>query len=413
VELARREFSQMLGKLVAPPGAPPVRPIGLVACDDSNDAERAARHLLQIDAPAVIGFRSSREAIDLANSFFVRGGVFTAVALNMSPFITTIPHSPGQPRLVWRTTYSSQVTALAVAALVADRLEPEMRKNHAVSSAPLRVALLRPENPTGMGFADALFPVLRFNGKKAVDNGDDYRSFVIHEDRLGDVAAARADAEEIARYAPHVIVYVSSPTPLTPLLEGIEAAWPRSSRHRPDYVTITIFGEPELRFIGSNADRRRRSFGITPVASTLANARFVNRYNEVFSGGRVTRTSSPNSSYDAFYLIAYAVHALGDQAVTGEAIARAVSRLRGPGKTIDVGAAGIFEGVSALRAGEAIDLNGATSRLDFDLATGEAPVDQAILCPKIDEGGRAVDSLESGLVFDGASRKLTGTLACP
>lgn len=60
-----------------------------------------------------------------------------------------------------------------------------------------------------------------------------------------------------------------------------------------------------------------------------------------------------------------------------------------------------------------IDLTGATGKLDFDLATGEAPFDQAILCVGIDARGRASEGIESGLVYAADAKRLVGALRCP
>ena len=78
-----------------------------------------------------------------------------------------------------------------------------------------------------------------------------------------------------------------------------------------------------------------------------------------------------------------------------------------------MGPAAIFEAVSALRAGENIDLTGATGSLDFDLDDGDAPVDQARLCVSVDADGRATGSMESGVVDDAREQKLRGALHCP
>jgi branched-chain amino acid transport system substrate-binding protein len=182
---------------------------------------------------------------------------------------------------------------------------------------------------------------------------------------------------------------------------------------RARFVTPAILSRAMLDLVGSDRDRRRRFFGLTTVSTTTTNARYVQHYNETF-GDRITRTESPNSSYDAFYLLAYASYALApDEPPTGANLARAIARLVPPGTPVDVGPSHIFEGFSALRAGKHVDLNGATGKLDFDLSTGDAPVDHAILCPNVDERGRAFDSIESGLVYEAATKKLVGALRCP
>ena len=167
-----------------------------------------------------------------------------------------------------------------------------------------------------------------------------------------------------------------------------------------------------LAFAAGSTERRRRFFSLTSVSATPTNARFVARYSELYSE-MVTRTYSPNSSYDAFYLVAYATLALGSEPVTGTALARAIGRLLPPGRLIDVGPSEIFDALNTLKAGENIDLNGATGRLDFDLETGEAPVDFAVLCVRGGTDPAAAESVESGLTYDATAGVLRGTMHCP
>jgi hypothetical protein len=81
------------------------------------------------------------------------------------------------------------------------------------------------------------------------------------------------------------------------------------------------------------------------------------------------------------------------------------------GEPIDVGPNGIFDALNTLAAGENIDLNGATGRLDFDLESGEAPIDLAILCVKME--GDGADNVESGLTYDATAAVLRGAMRCP
>jgi branched-chain amino acid transport system substrate-binding protein len=167
-----------------------------------------------------------------------------------------------------------------------------------------------------------------------------------------------------------------------------------------------------LAFAGQTAERRRRFLSLTSASATPTNARFVARYSEAYAEP-VSRTFSPNSSYDAFYVLAYATLALGREPVTGTSLARAIARLLPPGRPIDVGPSGIFDGLNTLTAGGNVDLNGATGRLDFDTETGEAPVDLAVLCVRPAARGDAVDSVESGLIYDATTRALRGSMHCP
>jgi hypothetical protein len=112
-------------------------------------------------------------------------------------------------------------------------------------------------------------------------------------------------------------------------------------------------------------------------------------------------------------LLAYAALALGDEPVSGGALSGSIARLLPPGKRVEVGPLEILDGYGALAAGANIDLDGTIGRLDFDLATGEAPVDMAVVCVNVDRAGAATEGAESGMVFDSRAGTLVGELHCP
>jgi serine/threonine-protein kinase len=416
VDLARSEIARVMGGTNARaegPGAGSSHPIALLACDDAVDPTRVIRHLVDdVGVPGVIGFRSSQEAIDIATSTLLPKGVLGLSALNTSPMLTRLPRQAGQPRLIWRTAVSSMQTAVAAGAVVPDVLEPLVRAGGLGNSAPLRVALVRQDDSAGQGFADAVFRSLHFNGRPAVENGPEFQEilFPFASNAPLDAPYAAA-AAKIAAFAPHVIVYFGGDENFARVLLPLERDWPVAMA-RPVYLKPAVFGAPITTFVGKSRERRHRFFGMTSMSSSVANARFVARYNEAYAD-QATRTFSPNSSYDAFYLLAYATFAAGEGAVTGSALARAFPRLIPPGEAVDVGPEGVFQAYDALSSGRNIDLNGATGSLDFDVGTGEAPVDLAVLCLGVDSRGAATDSIESGVVFDATTRALRGAMVCP
>jgi serine/threonine-protein kinase len=412
VELARSDFAEMLGGANGRPDSR-VHPLAIVACDDSVDPWRAARHLVDdVGVPAIIGFRTSREIIDLATSIFIPRGVLTMAALNTSPFIANLPRAAGQPRMVFRTTYSSAQAAVPIGVLVSEVLEPAIRAppTGLHGDVPLRVALVRQDDAAGIGFADSLFRALRFNGRSALENESGYREIVYAFDTSdGKPADFDQVVDKLLAFAPNVVIHFGANEALLRIVEPLERAW-KEGTLRPRYVKPTNFTPEVLAFAGKTVDRRRRFFSMTSVSTTPANARFVARYADRY-GENVTRTFSPNSSYDAFYVLAYATLALGNERVTGASLARAIGRLLPPGRPIDVGPSGIFDARNTLAAGEAIDLNGATGRLDFDTNTGEAPVDLAVLCVEADASGG--EGVESGLIYDARAGALRGAMHCP
>jgi branched-chain amino acid transport system substrate-binding protein len=414
LDLARQDFSQMMSTLTPRPEKGYARPLGLVSCDDSVDANRAAHHLVDdVGVPAVIGFRASRELIDLAESLFLPKGLVAVTALNTNPLIATLPHPSDGPRRVWRTTYDSAQTAWPLAAFVSGVVEPRVLSTPGVdASRPLRVALVRQDSRL-LPFSEVFFRALRFNGKSALDNGSSYREFVV--DHKTDAAGSfRAAVDGLLKFEPHVVLFEGDSLGgiRADLLEPLESRWARERPWRPTYVKIEPLTSEEIGFVGRNADRRRRMFGITMASNTAANARLVMHYNQTFHT-EITRTLSPNTAYDAFYMIAYAVYALGDQPVTGSSIAAAFSRLLPPGKPIEVGPSNIFEAFNILRAGQNIDLVGSSGSLDFDTKTGQAPTDDVILCVGSNEDGSASEGVESGITYDATANKLVGRLHCP
>ena len=136
-------------------------------------------------------------------------------------------------------------------------------------------------------------------------------------------------------------------------------------------------------------------------------------FNETFRPA-VTEVDSPAGPYDAFYLLAYAAYAAGEERPTGLGIAQAIARLTAIGqKKVDVGPLDLFDGLTALRSGAAIDLDGALGTMDFDPITGDSASDMALLCIAVGEGGQARGELESGLVYRHVRGELAGVMRCP
>jgi ABC-type branched-subunit amino acid transport system substrate-binding protein len=415
LDLARRELASIAHGIpedAANDAGHATRPIALVTCDDAVDPMRAAKHLVEeLKVPAVIGFHGSQEVIDLATSVFIPTGTLAVATLNRSSLIATIPHPPGSARLVWRTTINSSQSAEPVSRVVSEILEPEIRATRGAvgKDEPIRVAFLHPKSTAGLSVADALFSKLTFNGKSAKDNGTSYRDFA-HPEPTASVSDQDyvAVVSEILQFRPHVIVHMSFHGDVKNLLGPIEARWPARERFRPRFVSGgQIVGDEILRFVGESAERRARFIGVSATTNNLVNAKMTARYNESYSP-KVTVAVGPASVYDAFWVVAYAAYAARGEPLTGSALARGIARLVPPGDAIDVGPTTIFEAMSALRAGKNIDLNGAASGLDFDLATGDSPADFAVLCVRAGTGGDGPQVVESGVVFDARTKKLVG-----
>jgi serine/threonine protein kinase len=416
VDLARRDFAEVAGGLPAratATGSGPKRPLAVVACDDTVDPARVAAHLADdVGVPAILGFSRSQEVADLAQGTLGARGVLE-LASNTASMLRAIPHAPGRPRLVWRTTTSADMQVPADAALIAGVIEPELRAAAGLLAPgePIRVVLVREANTSGLSQADRCVASLRFNGKSVAENGPSFRQIVFADVSREDQLAAEAArvAAEIAAFRPHVVLRATE----SPLLPAVERAWPPGERFRPRYLLGGGRNVPEILALAQRRpDLMKRAFDVDTPASTAAVAKLVLRHNEVFPT-KITASDVTGAPYDAFYVLAYAAAAIGGERITGPALARALPRLQPPGEPIDVGPAGIYQAFSLLGSGKGIDLDGTTTSLDFDPETGDATADFAVYCLTPGRDGALPQPVESGLVYRARSRKLEGTLRCP
>jgi hypothetical protein len=273
-----------------------------------------------------------------------------------------------------------------------------------------RVTLVREESGGSLSFAESFYRRLRFNGKSALENANAYQEVTIAASRsAADVEAA---ADRIAAGAPTFLAVQGDPKWTVPLLTRVESKV-RLGARKPTYLLGLTSPKPFKDFLGRMADRRRRFLSVDTIPNEPNNARFVIRYNQEHATP-VTRTFNPGMTYDATYALAYATFALGSEPVTGPSLAGAFGRLLAPGRPIDVGPSDVFDAVTTLAGGGAIDLRGTESGLDFDLATGEDPFDFTVYCPAVDADGAATgEEVSSGVVFRTSSRKVEGALRCP
>jgi hypothetical protein len=278
--------------------------------------------------------------------------------------------------------------------------------SHGIGDRPFKVAALWAQGTTH-GFVEALFGVLRFNGRSAAENGTNFRQVVYGG--AGDARTGEA-VDELLAFGPQVIACMGQG--FDRVLRPLESRWGRDPR--PVYLSPGGFDPPVVGDLaGRDPARRRRFLGDTNVSTTMTNAQLVLRYNAAFPAHPIAPSEAPQPSYDAFYMLAYAIYALGDATVTGPALSGAFQQLLPPGPKVDVGQAHILEGFEILRSSGRIDLNGAIGSLDFDPATGEAPIDYTITCAGIDDRGVASAGVDSGLFYDAREKRLKGTLHCP
>jgi hypothetical protein len=308
-------------------------------------------------------------------------------------------------------TYSLSEAAPALSKVVETVIEPEL---HRQGVQRIRIANVRVKAPGYLAFSERLFGTLHFNGKNALDNAEDYREFVFDTDSDPDSPTAyEAGLARLRDFAPNVVIYGGGLGIIRQVLKRLEKSWPASSKVRPRYLSLAVLGDEAAAMAGQDADLRSRFIGLTLYSSTRVNALFTMHFNETY-GTDVSRANAASTSYDGFYVAAYAAFALAPNApVTGPNLALAIPKLVPPGPPIDVGPSGIFQAYTRLRGGASVDLIGAGGTLDFDLETGEHEADLSVLCMEADKHGNAIGSVESGMYYSATTDALVGKMHCP
>ena len=335
-ELARQDFAQALGASAGRAGALHARPIGLVVCDEGEDALRAARHLVDdVEVPAVIGFRSTPLRRPDPDRLSAQS---RALACLDQPG----PRDHEDPR-------AGRRAAPRLALDAEHRRQPcRSRTSSRTSSSPLPVRGARDWRATlqgGGGLAEgtnstSLIGALRGPTLQRTERARerDELSSVRLRRELGRRGGGRGRCP--ASLCPTVIVYTGAGF-FSRVFAPLEARW--TGAIRPFYLTESSIGHNELAFAGHDPSRRRRLLSNTNLSTTMTNAQLVLRYNLAYPDDPIVRSEAPQPSYDAFYILAYATYALGDGAVSGPALSVAIDRLLPPGRTVDVGPAQIFE----------------------------------------------------------------------
>ena len=411
VTLAAREIMSVSGGL-PPSGKGETRPIGVVACNDAKDALSAAKHLVEtVGVPAIIGFGSSKNVVELSSSLFIKNDVLVIPALNSSALISSIPHPEGSPRLVWRTAANTATRSRALAKVVPGFVEPRIRKAlQAPKRRALKVGLCLRHRSAGIALSADLTARLRFNDKTVAENGRNFREFRLLGKEEG-IIRDELTVADIVDFQPHVLILQDvDDAVIRKVVAPTEERWPEDSKHRPVYVLAASLEAGALtEVIDKRPSVAERLFGITTPTNTPANLSFTRNYNAAF-GEKLLPTESPGAPYDSFYMLTYALIASSAEPLRGTSLAGGIEKLLPSGESIDVGPIGFLKALKILQRGDTIDLNGSFSMMDFDPATGESASDYALLCAR--RAGKEVQFLESGLLYDTAKDALTGTFRC-
>jgi serine/threonine-protein kinase len=411
LEVAWEDLERTTQGLPSADGVAPPRPIALVACDDAPDHTKVAHHLVDdLHLPVIFGFNS---LVDWAPTLLIPTRTMAVALINVSPLIASLPNVPNAPRLVWRTVLSLGFIGEALCRLLLQIVEPALQTGGASGKRqPLRVALVRSEENRAL--SDVVLHSLQFNGKTALENGEDFEEFVVPTQER-----PSGDAEIVAgltRLAPNVILSQNTEENIRRIFLPLERHWTQGER-RPVYLSERNVGGIAMdAAIAEIPSLRERFFGVYAPQNTPTNLRFTMRYNE---GEPATKKTPyqlvPSPAYDAMYAVAYASFRAeldGAQSLTGVEIAQGMSSLSA-GESVEVGPAELHTGFAALRRDHRLDLVGAGSSMNFDPVTGDVVTDLVVQCLRKARRGTGNTPLETSLRYSAAKSRWDGVLACP
>lgn len=416
IRLAVGDFETVSNGL--PPVAPgaPTRPIVLVGCNDASDTDTAvlaARHLVDdVGVPAIVGAAFSGITIKVATEVTIPAGVLLISPSATSVAITSLVDGG----LVWRTSPSDVFQASALAGYV-PLLEQQVRSELGLMpSEPVKLAILHKGDAYGTGLGGALEKVLQLNGVSALDasNQDNYVRFDYgNPDDPGVNPTKYAEAvAQALELAPHIVLVFGTNEGVADVFQPIEEQW-ASVQPAPGYKPRYLFSDGGLindlwDYVGANDELRQRVGGTVPGTDNILFKSFKSQYTTKNTDGTSPDVFGAAGGYDAAYLLAYSAVTLGNTPITGAGLATGLGKMIG-GTSVDVGSSGINDALAPLLAGNAIEFNGASGPLNFDLATGEAPSDIQIWCLPKDGAGKAQAGTPSGQFYNAATGALEGT----
>lgn len=409
VDLARRDFADGLPPIK---DGSPNRPLVVLACNDGVNALRAAKHLVEdVHVPAIIGPAFSGVLKTVATEETISRKTLLLSASATSPLITGLIDDG----LVWRTCPSDAVQAVAMAQLVAAKVEADARKafGMATDDPTLRVAVVAKGDAYGQGLANALFDRIVFNKKSAADNGAALYRRIGYGDPSKDdkatlTASYAAAVKGVLDFKPHILVTVGTGEAVTQILTEVEKSWPAGAR--PRHLVSDGLQLPELAALARGNDMRTRLYGSIAGTDSALGKKFRDAYNG--AGFTAKPDAYAASAYDALYLLAYAIVAAGAKPITGPQLVAGLGLTVPDGKAVPVraGPEDVGKAMAALRTGGRIDYDGASGPLNFDVATGEAEADIQIWC--VNPTG-AADTFANVGIYRAQGGVIDGTLVCP
>lgn len=362
------------------------RPLVMVVCDNADDmVEAGVQHLAEdVEVPAMI---ATLKPGDLRRAYETYPDIFY-----LSPVSVTAPVVAAKDDgHIWNLL--GQPSDLAPAYVELLKLsELHVRNAHDIADeTDIKVALVTTKDAFDAELADALTPVLEFNGKSATGNGGNFEMFTI-----GDKPDFAALALEISTFRPDIIVSAASEQLLmnNGLEQTLHEDWEFNiapdTTPRPFYI-LSPYNAGNLNALTGRISQRlerapafadqERYVGVSIAAAadkTLQNAYAIRLGSQFKSAIKDTA-----HFYDAVYYLAYAMYGANQPSgLTGSGIAEGMKRLL-EGASLNIGPGSITDTYDALAVeGATLHVASTLGPPGFDATTGVRPVDGSVFCFK-------------------------------
>ncbi|RYE76469.1 MAG: hypothetical protein EOO74_08385, partial [Myxococcales bacterium] len=363
----------------------------VVVCDETADPAAAASHLLDTVGVKVIIGPAWGNAIQTVLPRALEVGAILMMPLNDDPALADTPNTKGQ---IWSVRPSRKDVVTYWKSAFGEFEKTVKKKTDAPTT--LKVTMAVAGDNSSQTLANRAVGSTDFNGKtyqQNVDAGNFARlNYGDYRDINQNVVYSTIAANLIAS-SPNVIVIVSSGDGAANLVPAIEKAWPTEGTPppRPYYLIVgaTEGIEPAIAIQSGGTTLPSRILGLGDArdSTTLNNLKdFRSAYKSASSTGDTPRADA-EFYYDAFWLTEYALYAAtskGKVPVTSldgaTFSSKGIDLLNPQGTAVNVGALGSPEVFSLLSNNGNPDLNGSSSRLDFDLAAGSPKASGALYC---------------------------------
>jgi hypothetical protein len=428
IEFARDEFKRTVDGL--PPTKPggPRRPVIAIFCNAEAvvgggtiaTAEAQANHIADIRAPVLIGNISNSSQLPTVNRVILPRQLLHLASSGLQEFTDLVDND-----LVFRMRTPNLLTKGLIQPYIAAIEARAEGDGVRLTGEPLRVAVARTSDPTGLSMSNATVPLLNFNGKDAQTNLAEGNLKIFDygnpNDKLGQPDAYQkipGAITGIQAFAPHVIIHCAPPPSIGVFFGPMMRTWPAGTQIPYTFAFLDFWTALVGNAMGAppamNDLVRKRYTGVrnTGAGYVPADEDALNLSIAIFRPDLATllRTSPFGSfGYDSFYVFALAATAIGDEPLIGANLAKGVRKLT-TGERINWGSADLPKALTILQNGGSIEYRGVQGLYNFDANGDRAGVSEAICLGT--PPARAITG--TGFKYDQSTNTVTGSLTlCP